>query len=350
MASLASDTVASYQRHADKYCIWCIQNCLDDGSHGIYAPTEMDLVYYVCHLEMSKLSLGYIKSHLCGISWWFRMHGLGDVVKHAATGQTLPLLSQVLKGMAKKNVRAPGNARLPMTIPVLRALLAKATTALTAMGRPPTDVVAFVAAATMAVFGLLRVGEFTSSGTKEYVPGKDLLRSDVTVVRNIDGSIKCIKVCLKHTKGDKWRKTQTQTLWPTGNATLCPVTSLAAWLAVRDASGAPTWLPLFTLSDGSYMDRRMFATGLKKSLTLAGYAADKYNTHSCRGGGATTLLSLGHSAGVIKAQGRWASDAWLKYVEHVPEGLQIDIAKNMATVVETSIKQVHHNQYLQRFD
>ena len=62
------------------------------------------------------------------------------------------------------------------------------------------------------------------------------------------------------------------------------------------------------------------------------------------------MLSLGYSAGVIKAHGRWASDAWLKYVEHVPEGLQIDVAKSMATVVETSVEQAHHNQYLQRFD
>ena len=44
---------------------------------------------------------------------------------------------------------------------------------------------------------LLRGGDFTSTSTTEYAPGKDLLQSDVTVVHDADGTIKCINICLK---------------------------------------------------------------------------------------------------------------------------------------------------------
>lgn len=56
-----------------------------------------------------------------------------------------------------------------------------------------------------------------------------------------------------------------------------------------------------------------FTTLLKNSLSSAGVDASKYSGHSFRSSGATFAFECGVSPILIKAQGDWLSDAYLRY-------------------------------------
>ena len=344
MASTVAKTAKDCGNHAGLYAQWCYDNGLHQGG-DIYVPDEFDLIYYTTHLYLMKLSLGYIKTKLSAIEWFFQMRGYSGVTKNPHTDKRLPLLARLLKGIAKKNVRSDANKRLPITIPVLRDIV-KTTTM--SIGHNE-DRVAFTAAVTAATFGLMRVGEFTAKGNASFLSDKDLLGSDVTVHRNVEGTVTKLDLLLKAAKNDTWRKTQTVTLWPTGGE-LCPVKAMMAWIQIRENLGTPSWLPLFTRKDGRYMDANFFRTNLKATLKMAGYNPDNYNTHSCRGGGAVTLLSMGCSAAVIKAMGRWSSDAFMDYLKHIPDDFAADLMKRMAAVKSGDVRKAHHDMYKKRYD
>ncbi|KAF8306976.1 hypothetical protein DL93DRAFT_2065117, partial [Clavulina sp. PMI_390] len=53
----------------------------------------------------------------------------------------------------------------------------------------------------------------------------------------------------------------------------------------------------------------------------------KCSGHSFRIGGTTELLKLGVSHDAVKVQGRWSSDAWLLYIRHHPEILEMEYNK-----------------------
>ena len=90
----------------------------------------------------------------------------------------------------------------------------------------------------------------------------------------------------------------------------CPVRALLKYLVNRgDCNG-----PLFLTSTGKLLTRSYYSSVLKSSIRSINIPADRYNTHSFRIGRATDLAMMGSPIHVIKAAGRWRSDAYLKYI------------------------------------
>ena len=90
----------------------------------------------------------------------------------------------------------------------------------------------------------------------------------------------------------------------------CAVACVADYLVVR----APTPGPLFICERGSPITRELIAPWLKALVTLGGLDPADFNTHSLRVGKATDLALGGASDAVIRESGRWASNAFLKYL------------------------------------
>ena len=57
-------------------------------------------------------------------------------------------------------------------------------------------------------------------------------------------------------------------------------------------------------------------------LQLAGYDQHSYASHSFRIGAATTTAATGLPAWLIKAMGRWSSDAYQTYIQCLASTLQ----------------------------
>ena len=78
--------------------------------------------------------------------------------------------------------------------------------------------------------------------------------------------------------------------------------------------------PAFSLPSPSglvSLTRPAFIELLRSRLSAKGYPARSYSGHSFRRGGASTAFRAGVRGELIKVQGDWKSDAYLRYL-HTP--------------------------------
>ena len=100
---------------------------------------------------------------------------------------------------------------------------------------------------------------------------------------------------------------------------LDPVLALKAYLNLRkERFSESEALPVFLHENGKIFAKDEFNRDL--SALLATYPQlntqrDKWSGHSLRSGISTLLSQLGFSSDEIKSWGRWASDAYLRYVK-----------------------------------
>ena len=84
-----------------------------------------------------------------------------------------------------------------------------------------------------------------------------------------------------------------------------PVAALISYLAIR----GPAPGPLFRLTDSSLLTKDCFIKHVRTALSSLGYNSATYASHGFRIGTTTTATEWGIEDSVIKALGRWKSDA-----------------------------------------
>ena len=94
-------------------------------------------------------------------------------------------------------------------------------------------------------------------------------------------------------------------------APICPVIVVLNYCAIHPPH--PPQLPLFIQQNGSPLARDLFVREVRSALRLAGVNQDLYVGHSFRIGAATTAALAGVPAHIIKALGRWESEAYQLY-------------------------------------
>ena len=94
------------------------------------------------------------------------------------------------------------------------------------------------------------------------------------------------------------------------NQQLCPVKTLIDYVSVRGYVPGP----LFINKNGKPTNRQFLAVQLKKWIKELGLSPNSYNTHSLRIGRATDMAAAGVPDQVIKATGRWKTDAFVRYI------------------------------------
>ena len=97
---------------------------------------------------------------------------------------------------------------------------------------------------------------------------------------------------------------------------LCPVAAISNMLKQRPH--IPTSAPLasYPVSGKKYkfFTHSSFENYLKKALTMVGQPSHAYSGHSFRRGGASFACSCGVPSDLIKIQGDWSLDAYLRYL------------------------------------
>ena len=91
---------------------------------------------------------------------------------------------------------------------------------------------------------------------------------------------------------------------------ICPVAALMNYLWVHGSAKGP----LFFNSDQTPLTKGKLNGRLQSIFKAAGFR-DKFKMHSFRVGAATTAATLGFPEYLIKALGRWSSDAYKVYVK-----------------------------------
>jgi len=163
-------------------------------------------------------------------------------------------------------------------------------------------------------FGFMRSGEFSVTGNTDRDSIIPLAVSDVSVDSRDDPQI--ITIHLRRSKTDQYARGEYLYLGRTYDS-LCPVSAILAYLAVRPPSPGP----LFIFKDGAPLSQRKFISSLREALSQAGINPIGYSGHSLRIGAATTAATLGMSDSLIKSLGRWKSSVFTTYIRNTQHDL-----------------------------
>ena len=360
-AHIAEKTIDRYGGVARMYTDWVISmGWLVDGL--VTCPTEDDLIAYATYLVSSGygrgLSPSTARQHLSGINSYFEDHGFQPPLYYEHSSRYRRKLVRLLRGM-KRTVGKPRKFAKALTTDKLKVAASHFCMLEAAGYIVGWDDVMMKAASTSAVYGLLRVGEFTSTHVKEQLterglenePKKrvhlfdeDLCRGDVKLYYcPRTGKLDFMTLRIKKSKTDKFRAGTTRRIYCTGTDD-CPVQAMAAYLALNEQHGITVphrSSPLFVRSNGSWLTRGWFSDRLKDSLRAGGEEDfAKFSSHSCRAGGACSMLAAGYGeeVGLI---GRWSSDCFKDYLA-MPNALLAEVCTNMALVrpddVSTSVR------------
>ena len=145
-------------------------------------------------------------------------------------------------------------------------------------------------------FGFFRCGELLSTGA---------LRSDVSFASGM------LHVHLSRSKTDPLSKGTIVVIAPAVSP-YCPVRAMINYMAfARQGPSAP----LFVLANGTHLTRSVFTAHVRTMLSASGvHDWDSYAGQSFRIGAATTAVIAGLPDHIIRAAGRWRSDACLRYI------------------------------------
>ena len=120
-------------------------------------------------------------------------------------------------------------------------------------------------------------------------------------------------VKLKKFKTDQFRRGFSVVL-ARSDSQIFPVFALLTYLHLR----GPSQGPLFLFQNGSVLTQDKFSKLVRETVLAAGWSGN-FSSHSFRVGAASTAASLGVPDYLIKALGRWNSDAYLLYVKLSPQ-------------------------------
>ena len=213
--------------------------------------------------------------------------------------------------MGRANTQERRAARLAMTPDILWLLKQKLAKA----KMPVVKKRLLWATATFLFVGSLRSGEVLPSNKELFVRDATLLNKNVSLeTRKIEKEeVTMLKIRLESPKEDRKRQGVTVELFRLQNSFFCPVTAWMKWKEVSRLDNHPN-LPLFRHEDGSGLTQKELNTTLKLLLqNEIDYSNGRISSHSFRAGLTTAMGRLGYGEEIISLQGRWRSEAYLKY-------------------------------------
>lgn len=214
-----------------------------------------------------------------------------------------------MKGAHKNSPERLRSKRLPITPDLLRKIHT-----VWSQGPKTFDKVMLWAACCLGFFGFMRAGEFTCSSLRHTTDGT-LSLSDVGIDSRENPRV--LVVHLKTSKTDPFGSGTHLYLGRTGDPTLCPVSAVLGYLAIRP----PDPGPLFVFQNGTPLSRAHLVTHLREALSQVGVDMTNYSGHSFRVGAASTAARVGFTDSFIQTLGRWKSAAFIAYIRTPVEDL-----------------------------
>ena len=277
---VAPSTRRTYQAGVRSYLLFCDQFTIPP-----FPASPLTLRYFCSHIA-GHVSHKTIKVYLSGIR-----------LEHLERGHLDPTDDELLRLLCKGIKRSQGDTsrlRLPITINVLKDLK---TQLRNYSSYTLVEKRLLWSAFTLAFYAFLRASEFTASS---------LLWSDV------QSSPTTITIHLRQSKTDPFRRGHSITIQATSTST-CPVHAMNLF---SDLTTNRTG-PLYCGGRFNPLSREQLTRALRMLLQLAGHDQNSYASHSFRIGAATTAAAAGLPTWLIKAMGRWSSDAYQSYI-HCP--------------------------------
>ena len=311
---LAASSTRTYTSGTKRY-IQCCSACKVTP----LPVTEAKLSAFVSLLAKDGLAFSTIRCYLAAVRHHQIACGLGD-----PGVPTMSRLEYILQGVRREKAgqaNKPGTQRQPITPSILLKVFS-VWSRLEASALPKAKML--WAAACLAFFGFLRVGEFTSPTVHTFDSNVHLTRQDISVDHPKQPSV--MYVTLKQSKTDQLKNGVTLVLGKT-NQLLCPVSSMMSYLVVRGSSTGP----LFIYPDKSFLTRDRFVDEVRRALHAVGVDPTLFNSHSFRIGAATTAAARGLEDSLIKTLGRWESSAYLRYVK-IPRSELANYMKVLADI------------------
>ena len=249
------------------------------------------LMGFIAYLHNDGYAPASIITTVSAISYFHKINGFADPARNF-------LISKLLTGA--QNLRSVSDVRLPVTLPILAQLIRAVPVVFTSHYKR----LMLRAMMVLAFKAYLRVGEMVPRTTT--TSHNCLQLHDVTLNEEL------ITVSFRHFKHSGRRGPQSLQI----NGAGAPDTSIspAAWLNEFLVARGTVQSNLFAYIDGTPMLRRDFDSSLRSLLAFCGLSSRVFKEHSFRIGAATSAALRGESDAQIRAAGRWASDAFRKYI------------------------------------
>lgn len=301
-------------------------NGLSEGTHRLYqsAFTLFDHFLKIKHIAVRRINTlpivdvnivisfvafcfdkglthNTIKQYLTGIKHFYVIRDMVSLFPDVESSGKLKLVLRGVKRLQKHVKRT----RLPITYAILQSMVNFLLKQRTAMY---TNLLLSVAC-TMAFFGFLRCGEFTSR-RKTFDQRYDLCLADIKFAS--DNSK--FSIYLKHSKSDQSHAGVIIPIFA-NDTPICPVMLMRRFYDLRLKSGATQNDPLFLLANGEILSRQYFIVEMRRVLRLLNYNDVNFNGHSLRRGACCEGHSAKLSTCTLQTLGRWSSEAWKLYVD-----------------------------------
>lgn len=212
-----------------------------------------------------------------------------------------------MKGISKQQ-KTKQNKRLPITAAILNRLYAVLDGKLFDTYKD----VLVKAACSLAYFGFLRCGEFTTY-CNVFDPEANLCLGDLTFEFKSNKPVS-MNLFLKASKTDPMRQGCTIRYFAV-KGVICPVESLHKFLQLRLLLNRDPQSPLFILPDGAPLSRSLFLSMLNTACRQAGIPPEGYSGHSFRIGAATACAKHHVPEHLIQTMGRWSSSCYKTYIK-----------------------------------
>lgn len=292
-------------------------NWLESRHLPIILPTpERQLVLFAAYRRaVDKVLVDTIRSDMSAILHWNVIQGYSFRTKEMA------VLQKCYSGMLRTGGASTPDSRLPATISFLKQ-------AKRFFNMKKYDHVVVFTSFVVAVFGMLRLGEFTIRD-QSLIPVKFLKCKNVKFIRKQRSKVAFVNLFLPWSKGDRYGKGVDIVLGSV-EGWLCPVKFLRFMLKMRwdlarkkgfECLALSADAPLFMLSDGSILWRKHVTDCLKNCARKLDLDESRFTGHSFRIGGATSLARRGVPDHIIKMLGRWKSKAFRVYCRYNKVGL-----------------------------
>jgi hypothetical protein len=190
------------------------RNTLGYGEDGSGVTAEQ-VAEFIAWLSLQNRAAATISAYVAGISFWHKINLLADPTDNF-------LVKKLLSGARRGRVQ--GDVRRPITGAILRTLIS----ALKTTTKSGYECILFEAAFTLAFFGFLRLGEFTSASKR--ITGADGLSTNDVVVRSTNQG-KQVCITLRKSKNNQFGQPQTITIAAMGGDSVCPVRATESYIA-----------------------------------------------------------------------------------------------------------------------
>ena len=230
-------------------------------------------------------------------------------------------LELILKGISKQQ-RPKSSKRLPINASVLKSLHVVLDGKLFGSYKD----ILMKAACSLAFFGLLRCGEFTTY-CNAFDPDCNKCLGEITFEFSKDQPV-AMQLFLRASKTDPLRQGCTIRYFSV-DAMSGPVKSLYKFLQLRLQLNREPRSPLFRLPDSAPFTRGFFLDMLSTACQQAGFCPEGFSGHSFQVGAATVCARKNIAEHFIQTMGRWSSSSYKEYIR-VDKALIMEAHQHMA--------------------